>query len=146
MNNNGLERITSTGQLTNGAPDNREQMRLTQPPVSEKKNGLQEEVERLRLEVEHLRDERKALQRTPPSDDLDGDEVEDHESDDSNARHPANRRGVLHRRPVKIVLALVATAILSVGGLRFLELPAVVRMDRRCGDRWPSRSHQHAHE
>jgi membrane fusion protein, multidrug efflux system len=119
MNNNGLEHITSTGQLTNGAAENREQTRPTQPSVSEKQNGLQEEVERLRLEVEHLREEQKALQRTPPSDDLDGDEVEDHESNDSNPRHPANRRGVLHRRPLKIVLALVATAILSVGGLRF---------------------------
>jgi membrane fusion protein (multidrug efflux system) len=119
MNNNVLEHITPTGQLTNGAAENREQTRLTQPSVSEKKNGLQEEVELLRLEVEHLRDEQRALQRTPPSDDLDGDEVEDHESDDSNTKHPANRRGVLHRRPVKIVLAVVATAILSVGGLRF---------------------------
>ena len=119
MNNNGLGRTTSTGQVTNGAPENREQTQLTHPSVSEKPNGLDEEVGRLRLEVERLRDEQKALQRTPQSNDLDADEVEDHEADDSNARDPGDRRRVLHRRPVKLVLALVVAAILSVGGLRF---------------------------
>ena len=54
--------------------------------VQEEQNGLHEEVKRLRLEVEHLLDEQKALQRTPQSNDLDGDEVEDHEGDDSDAQ------------------------------------------------------------
>ncbi|MGB6565007.1 MAG: HlyD family secretion protein, partial [Candidatus Binataceae bacterium] len=35
------------------------------------------------------------------------------------ARDPADHRGVLHRRRVKLVLALVVAATLSVGGLRF---------------------------
>jgi membrane fusion protein, multidrug efflux system len=120
MNNNGHERITSTAQLANGPPENSEQARLTQPSVSENQNSLHEKVERLRLEVERLRDEQKALQRTPQSNDLHaGDKVEDHDSDDSDARDPADRRGVLNRRRVKLVLALVVAAILSVGGLRF---------------------------
>jgi membrane fusion protein, multidrug efflux system len=119
MNNNGHERITSTEQLANG-PENSDRARLTQPSVSEKQNSLHEQVERLRLEVERLRDEQKALQRTPQSNDLhDGNEVEDHDSDDSNARDPADRRGFLHRRRVKLVLALVVAATLSVGGMRF---------------------------
>jgi membrane fusion protein, multidrug efflux system len=120
MNNNGHERITLTEQLANGSPENRDQTRLTHPSVLETQNGLYEEVERLRLEVEHLRDEQKALQRSPESNDLhDGDKVEFHQRDDSNADGPADRRGVPHRYPVKLVLALVVAATLSVGGLRF---------------------------
>jgi membrane fusion protein, multidrug efflux system len=112
--------MTSTEQVANGPSENRDQARLTQPSISQKQNGLHEEFERLRLEVERLRDEQKALQRSPRSDDFhDVDEVEDHEGDDSNARDPADRRGVLHRRPIKLLLALVVATILSVGGLRF---------------------------
>jgi membrane fusion protein (multidrug efflux system) len=120
MNNNGHERITLTEQPANGSPQNRDQTRLTQPSVLEAQNGLHEEVERLRLEVEHLRDEQKAFQRTPELNDLhDGDKVEVHRGDDSNADDPAARRGVPRRHPVKLVLALVVAATLSVGGLRF---------------------------
>jgi membrane fusion protein, multidrug efflux system len=118
MNNNGHERITLTERLANGSPENRDQTRLMQPSGSQ--NGLHEEVERLRLEVEHLRDEQKAFQRTPESNDLhDGDKVKFHQGDDSNSSDPADRRSVPHRYPVKLVLALVVAAILSVGGLRF---------------------------
>jgi membrane fusion protein (multidrug efflux system) len=120
MNNNGHERMTSTEQLANGSPENREQTRLAQPSVFATQNGLHEEVERLRLEVEHLRDEQKALRRIPESNDLqDGDRVEFRQGDDSNASDPADRRGVPHRYPVKLVLALVVAATLSVGGLHF---------------------------
>jgi hypothetical protein len=87
--------------------------------AQEQQNGLHEEIKQLQLEVERLRGEQKASQRTPQSNDLDADEVEDHESDDSNVRDPADRGGVLHRRPVKLALALVVAAIVSVGGLRF---------------------------
>ena len=104
--------IRPEGKLTGTLP--------TGSSVQEEQNGLYEEIRQLRLEVERLRDEQKALQRTPQSNDFhDADEVEDHEGDDSNARDPADRRGVLHRRPIKLILALVVAAILSVGGLRF---------------------------
>ena len=76
----------------------------------------------------------------------DGDKVEDHQDDDSNGGIPLDRRGVPHRYPVKLVLALVVAAILSRRWAALLELPAVVPMDRRCRDRWPSRSDQHAHK
>ena len=114
------EHTTDTEWAANGLlPHHHEEYRI-EPSVPEKQKGLHQELERLHLEVERLRDEQKALQRTPQSNDLhDGDEVEDHEGDDSNARDPADRRGVLDRRPVKLGLALVAAAILSVGGLRF---------------------------
>jgi membrane fusion protein, multidrug efflux system len=120
MNNNEHERIICTEQLANGPPENRDQTRLTQPSISEKQNGLQEQVDRLRLEIEHLRDEQKALQRAPQSNDIHvGEEVEEEESDDSNTKDPGDRGRVLHRRPVKLVLSLVVAAILSVAGLRF---------------------------
>src|SRR3984957_10520743 len=119
MNNNGLERITAPRQFTNFAHENHEQTRPTRPSVADRQNDLQEEVERLQLEVEHLRDEQKALQRIPPSNDLDGDEVGDHGADNSNARDPADRRSVLPRRSVKLVLALVVSALLSAGGVRY---------------------------
>src|ERR1700691_6546415 len=120
MNNNGHDSITLTEQLANGSPENRDHTRLTHPWVLETENGLHEEVERLRLEVEHLRDEQKAFQRSPESNDLhDDDKVEFHQRIDSNSSDPADRRSVPHRYPVKLVLALVVAAILSVGGLRF---------------------------
>jgi membrane fusion protein, multidrug efflux system len=113
MNNNGHECIIMEG-LANGSLQNRDQTR-TQSSVSEKQNSLHKEVELLRLEVERLRDEQKALHRTPQSNDLnDGNEVKNHEGDGSNARDPA-----FHRRPVKLVLALVFVTILSLGGPRF---------------------------
>ncbi|HTW89853.1 MAG TPA: HlyD family secretion protein [Candidatus Binataceae bacterium] len=81
---------------------------------------LYEEVERLRVEVEHLLDEQKAFQRTPQSNDVPaGDEVEHHEGDDSNAQDPTANRGLLYRRPVRLILALVVASLLCAGGIRF---------------------------
>ena len=120
MDNNESGRITGTRQLANEQPANRDDAHVANPSVTEKRNGLYEEVERLRLEVEHLRDTQQALQRTPHTNDVDvDDEVHDDEGDDSSTRHPADRRGVLSRRPVRIVLALVAGALLCAGGMRF---------------------------
>jgi len=67
-----------------------------------------------------LRDQQQAWQRTPESNDthLD-DEVKNQQSDDSNTKHPAGRRRVLHRRPVRLILALVVAAVLCAGSLRF---------------------------
>src|SRR5271170_5974750 len=117
MDNNGRHSISSSDVATvahSGEPD------LTGPSVSEKQKDLHDEVERLRLEVEHLVDEQKALQRTPQSKDVPiGNEVEKHEGDDSSTRDPAGRRGILNRRPVRLVLALVVGALLCVGGMRF---------------------------
>jgi hypothetical protein len=62
---------------------------------------------RLRLEVERLREQQKAFQRTPPSNDGHADDDVNHEeSDDSNTQDPADRGRVLHRRPVRLILAL----------------------------------------
>jgi membrane fusion protein (multidrug efflux system) len=119
MNNNGNEHIILTEQLQNGSLQNRHQTR-TQPSASEKQNGLQEEVELLRLEVDRLRDEQQAFQRTPESNDLHGgDKVDVHQGDDSNADDPLDRRGAPRRYRVKLVLALVFVTILSLGGPRF---------------------------
>src|SRR5271163_45260 len=120
MNNNGHELVTPTEQLANGSLQNHDQTRLTQPSVLETQSGLHEEVELLRLEVERLRDEQNAFQRTPELNDLhDGDKLDVHQGDDSNADDPVDRRGGPRRYAVKLVLALVVAATLFVGGLRF---------------------------
>jgi len=78
------------------------------------------EVEWLRLEVERLRDQQQALQRTPQSNDTQVDDDSEHEeSDDSHTKRPAGRGRVLHRRPVRLIAALVVAALLCAGGLRF---------------------------
>jgi membrane fusion protein (multidrug efflux system) len=92
----------------------------TVPSISEEQPGLYEEVERLRLEVEDLLDQQKAFQRTPqPNDRQGGDDVERPKGDDSSTRNPTDHRGVLNRRPVRLILALVVAALLCTGGMRF---------------------------
>jgi membrane fusion protein (multidrug efflux system) len=120
MDNNEHKRVTDTERLANGRPADHDEAHLTEASVSEKQNGLHEEVERLQLEVEHLLEQQKAFQRTPQSNDIHVDEdVEDHEGDDSGTRDPADRRGILSRRPIRLVLALVVVALLCAGGMRF---------------------------
>src|SRR6266446_6838262 len=76
-----------------------------EPSAAEKRNGVYEEIGQLKLEVERLRDQQQALQRTPPSNDTRvDDDVEHAESDDSNTKDPADRRPVLHRRAVRLFL------------------------------------------
>ena len=120
MDNHEYERIDDAHQVANGSVAHRDKAHLTQFSLSEGQRGLYEEVERLRFEVEHLRDQQQALNRTPQSTDFRVSEKgEDHEGDDSNTRHPADRRGVLRRRPVTLILALIVAAFLCVGGMRF---------------------------
>jgi membrane fusion protein (multidrug efflux system) len=120
MDSNEYERIDGAQQVANGSVAHRDKAHLTQFSLSERQSGLHEEVERLRFEVEHLRDQQQALNRTPQSTDFRVSEKgEDHEGDDSNTRHPADRRGVLRRRPVTLILALIVAAFLCVGGMRF---------------------------
>ena len=104
----------------NGPVAHDEEARLTDPSVSEEQKGLYEEVKRLGHEVEYLLDQQKALQRTPHSNDVQvGNEVENHQDDDSGTQDPAGRPGVLNRRPVRLILALVVASLLCVGGMRF---------------------------
>ena len=124
MDNNGRHYISGTevaASGANGTVAHHDEADLTGPSVSEEQKSLHEEVERLRLEVEHLLDQQKAFQRTPQSREIQvGDEVENHhEDDDSSTRDPADRRGVLSRRPIRLVLALVVAALVCAGGLRF---------------------------
>jgi membrane fusion protein (multidrug efflux system) len=119
MDNNGHNRTSGT-EVAHGTVAHHDEADLTGPSVSEEQKSLHEEVERLQLEVEDLLDHQKAFQKTPPSKDLQaGDEVEKHEGDDFSTRDPAGRHGVLSRRPVRLVLALVVAALLCVGGMRF---------------------------
>jgi len=118
MDNNEHQPIAGTG-AAKGAVEHHDEEHPTDPSLSEGQKGLYDEVERLRLEVEHLLDQQRAFQRTPQSNDLDDEDVEDHEVDDSSARNPGDRRGVLSRRSIRLVLALVVAALLCAGGMRF---------------------------
>jgi membrane fusion protein (multidrug efflux system) len=119
MNINGSEHAADTRVTPGQSTSNLDLAHPTEASVSEEQKGLYEEVDRLRLEVEHLRDQQQALQRTPPSNDTRVDDGAEHqESDDSNTNGPADRGRVLHRRPVRLIMVVVA-AILCVGGLRF---------------------------
>ncbi|MFZ0676958.1 HlyD family secretion protein [Candidatus Binatus sp.] len=119
MNNNGHERITDTEQLANGTPANHDEAQL-EPAITEIQNGLHEEVERLRLEVDHLREQQKALTRTPQSNDtgVSDDEAQDDQSDDAHPKDPGNRDHLL-RRPVRLAMVLVVAVLLCVGGTHF---------------------------
>jgi len=117
MDNNKHQPIARTG-AANGAVVHHDEAHPTDPSLSDGQEGLHEEVERLRVDVEHLLDQQKALQKTPPSTEV-GDEVEKHEGDDSSARDPGDRRGFLNRRPVRLILAAVVVLLLCAGGMRF---------------------------
>src|SRR5260370_35081693 len=104
----------NTERVTNGRLPHHDEARLP-----EKQEDLYVEVEWLRLEVERLRDQQQALQRTPQSNDTQVDDDSEHEeSDDSHAKRPAGRGRVLHRRPVSLIAALVVAALLCAGGRR----------------------------
>jgi hypothetical protein len=88
--------------------------------IPEDQHGLYEEVDRLRLEVERLRDQQQTLQRTSQSNDTHvDDDAKDQESDYSNTKEPTGRGRVLRRRALRVMMALVVTALLCAGGLLF---------------------------
>jgi membrane fusion protein, multidrug efflux system len=120
MDNNEHQLTAGTG-AENGTIAHHDEAHPTDPSL-EGQQELREEVEQLRHEVEQLLDQQQVLQRTPQSNGLhvDGD-VEDHEDegDDPGARGPADRHGVLDRRPVRLTVALVVAGLLCAGAMRF---------------------------
>ena len=106
--------------LTGGSLSYRETAHRTPLSVPDGQQGLYEEVDRLRLEVERLRDQQQALQRNPTSNDTHvDDDLEDEAGDKPDPVSPVGRARARHRRPVKLILALLVAAILCAGGLRF---------------------------
>src|SRR5260370_11582067 len=106
--------------LTGGSPSYRETAHRTPLSVPTGQQDLYEEVDRLRLEVERLRDQQQALQRNPTSNDTHvDDDLEDEAGDKPDPGIPVGRARARHRRPVKLILALLLAAILSAGGPRF---------------------------
>src|ERR1700738_2934726 len=97
------EDTTNTEQVANGRLSHHDEARRTEPTPPEKQEGLYEEVEQLRLEVERLRDQQQALQRIPQSNDTQVD-------DDSNTKQPADRGRARHWRPVRLIAALIVAA------------------------------------
>src|SRR5271167_5145308 len=113
MDNNGFDLISGT-EVAHETVAHHDEADLRAPLLSEGQEALREEVERLRLEVEHP-EQQKAFRRTPQSNNVHIGEELDREADDSGTRDPADRRGVLSRRPVRLVLALFAATLLCTG-------------------------------
>jgi membrane fusion protein (multidrug efflux system) len=76
------------------------------------------ELRQLRLEVERLRDQQTALQRTPQPHESDiGNDAEEEKADSSEQKDSC--AGIrMRRHPVRLMLSLVGAALLCVGGLR----------------------------
>ena len=90
-----------------------------QPELSLQKEqtSVNEEIRRLRLELDQLRDQQTALQRTPqPHEAETGDEDKQTDRPDPRDRTVDDR--VHRRRPLKLILALVGAALLCAAGLR----------------------------
>ncbi|MGD0120595.1 MAG: HlyD family secretion protein [Candidatus Binatus sp.] len=119
---------TDTEKAANGALLHNGEAHRTEPSIPEDQLGLHAEIGQLRIELDRLRDQQEAFQRTPPSKDTDtkeekdknATEEKDKKSDDAHPKDPAGGVGsVVRRHPVLLIAALVATALLCVAGLRF---------------------------
>ena len=119
---------TDTEQVANGELPHNGEVHRPEPSIPEDQLGLHAEIGQLRIEVDRLRDQQQALQRTPPSKDTDtkeekdknANQEKDKESDDAHPKDPAGGVGdVVRRYPVILILAVVGVALLCVAGLRF---------------------------
>jgi membrane fusion protein, multidrug efflux system len=120
---------TDSEQVANGPLLHNGEAHRTEPSIPEDQLGLHAEIGQLRIELDRLRDQQEAFQRTPPSKDTDvpsedknknATEEKDKKSDDAHPKDPAGGVGsVVRRHPVILIVALVAAALLCVGGLRF---------------------------
>jgi membrane fusion protein, multidrug efflux system len=94
---------------------------LTYPksPPPDEKNEFREEIRQLRSEFERLRDQQTALQHSPQPNETDvADEAEDEQTDGTDPKDRANGGHVHHRRPLRLIVALIGAALLCVAGMR----------------------------
>jgi membrane fusion protein, multidrug efflux system len=119
---------TDTEQVADGPLLHNGEAHRTGASIPEDQLGLHAEIGQLRIEVDRLRDQQQALQRTPPAKDTDTKEEQDKnanqekdkKSDDAQPKDPAGGVGsVVRRHPVLLILAVVGVALLCVVGLRF---------------------------
>jgi membrane fusion protein (multidrug efflux system) len=85
--------------------------------VQEEQTYVYDEIRRLRLELDQLRDRQTALQRTPHTDEADSGD-EDKQTDRPDPRNRTVDDRVHRRRPLRLILALVGAILLCVAGLR----------------------------
>ena len=84
--------------------------------VQEERKDVHEEIRRLRLEFDQLRDQQTALQRTPQPQEADtGDEEK--QTDRPDPSDPGFGNAHRRRRPIRLILALVGATLLCVAGL-----------------------------
>jgi membrane fusion protein, multidrug efflux system len=87
-------------------------------PRPEERKDLYEEIRQLRLELERLRDQQIALQRTPLPNERD---IANDAEDGTGSTDPKDRAdgdAIHRRRPVRVILALVGATLLCVVGMR----------------------------
>src|SRR5271156_4344841 len=108
---------TDSEKDANGALLHNGEAHRIEPSIPEDQLGLHAEIGQLRIEVDRLREQQQALQRTPPSKDTDtkeendknANQEKDKKNDDAHPKDPAGGVGsVVRRHPVMLIVALVA--------------------------------------
>jgi membrane fusion protein (multidrug efflux system) len=118
MEMNGFKQANGTVAAPEPPPANIKKAVSAETSRHEQTDDLREKVSQLRLEVEELLEQQRALQRTPLSNDAGG--HHDAEGQESEAQPSSpDRAGRFRRRPVRLILALLAGILLCLGGLRF---------------------------
>src|SRR5947209_2773690 len=90
----------------------------TESSLPEGRKDVYEDVRQLRLELDRLRDQQTALQRSRQSHETDVGNDAEHEQADSRDRKDSPAGAHTYRRTVRLILALVAATLLCVAGLR----------------------------
>jgi membrane fusion protein (multidrug efflux system) len=121
MDKNG--QLNEPEKFANGVQPHNGAAHPADPSVAEEqgeRDDLHTEIDQLRLDVEHLREEQQAYQRTPPPKAPDVAKEEPAKvTDDAHPNDPAGSRPFIRRHPFLLIPALAIVALLIVGGLRF---------------------------
>ncbi|HTT77344.1 MAG TPA: HlyD family secretion protein [Candidatus Binataceae bacterium] len=118
MEMNGSKHTNDTVVAPEPPPANIDKAASAETFRREQTDDLRKEVSQLRLEVEELLEQQRALQRIPLSHDTG--ERSDAEDQESEAQPSSpDRTSRFRRHPVRLILALLAGILLCIGGMRF---------------------------
>jgi membrane fusion protein, multidrug efflux system len=109
------DNTTNSGQLPSGLDGS---IQPKSAPLEERQE-LYEEIKRLQVELEQVRDQHTALQRTPPPNEPDiHNDAGNEETGSFDPKDRADGNRVHRRRPARLLLALLGATLLCVAGLR----------------------------